>query len=166
MKEIYREELRLTHWWFRVIPVLIIALATVITVMQLGFGIQVGDKPLPNDKIWTIWLASGVVFWLFRSIRLETVINDTGIHVRFFPFSRQFYPWDDIRTITFGKYNPLLDPNNYGVRFLMRSKTYNVQGQYAMELLMKDGRRIVIGTNRPEALDRLLGDELGEFSRQ
>lgn len=166
MKEIFREELRLTHWWFRVIPVLIIVLSTVITVSQLVFGIEIGDKPLPNDKIWTLWLAAGVVLWLFRSIRLETVINETGIHVRFFPFSRQFYSWDEIRTISVGKYNPLLDLNNYGVRFLMKNKTYNVQGKYGIELLLNDGRRIVIGTNRRHEMIHLLRGELNEFSRQ
>lgn len=156
MKELFKEELRATNLWFRWIPWILILLASFITIMQLVFDKTVGDHPLPNDKIWILWVFVVIVSWLMWSMKLVTRITDEGVHVLFYPFSRTMYAWDQIADMQVDKYNPLFDPNNYGIRIFKKSKTYNVEGDSGLEIRLVDGRRIVVGTKQRERLNEVI----------
>ena len=45
----------------------------------------------------------------------------------------------------------------WGIRKIARGWLYNVSGRDAVELTMRDGRRIVLGTDRPQQLAAVLG---------
>jgi len=162
----FREELKVKNWWFRILPWIVLGMAGYITVMQLIFDQPVGDQPLPNSRIWTIWLAGGLVLLTVRMIRLVTILDDTGIHVRFIPFSSRTYLWEEIRNVRISRYDPFLDPNNYGFWLLKRNRTYNVEGRFGLELQCYDGHRIVIGTNRKDELVSVLSSRYPGISRQ
>lgn len=96
---------------------------------------------------------------LFIFARLETKITQESITVHYFPFLRnpRSYPWENIRKATVRKYNPLLGFRGWGVRYRFKGGTaYNVSGQYGLQLEFHDGKRILIGTRKPEQLNEII----------
>jgi hypothetical protein len=96
---------------------------------------------------------------LFASFRLHTRINSTGIYYRFFPFhlKKKALLWDDVATATVRKYSPLGEYGGWGVRYGFKSGTaYNVSGNTGLQLVLKNGKKILIGTLKPEELQTVL----------
>ena len=97
---------------------------------------------------------------LFLLFRLETRISNEGIHVRFFPFhlTYRFYSWETIRLSYVRSYNAIAEYGGWGIRFGIfgKGKAFNVSGNRGLQLEFMDGRKLLIGTNRPEELDKVL----------
>lgn len=99
-------------------------------------------------------ILAALLFWL---VRLETEVRCDGLYVRFFPihiihirFKRfaaedldQYYP----RT-----YKPLLEYGGWGIRFGKNGKAYNVSGKQGVQLVFKNGKRLLIGSQKHHEL--------------
>lgn len=89
-------------------------------------------------------------------LRLETEIRPDGIRVRFFPFHTSFrhYPWEDISQYGIRTYRPLSEYGGWGLRtgFFGRGTAYNVSGNKGLQLEMTNGKKLLIGTAKPEEM--------------
>lgn len=101
-----------------------------------------------------------LVSWLLRASRLETVVRKGEIVVRFVPFhaSDRLYPVDSIVSAEIVTYEPLREYGGWGIRrgFGERGWAYNVRGDQGLRLVLEDGRRVLIGTQRPQELDEAI----------
>lgn len=94
---------------------------------------------------------------------METKIKTEGIYVRFSPFllKHKFYPWEVIQQAYIRQYHPLREYGGWGIRrgVFGHGWAYNVSGNVGIQLIMKDGTKLLIGTRQPhkaaEALKRL-----------
>ena len=93
---------------------------------------------------------------LFRTARLETVVRKESIVVRFVPFHAKdrSYPVHRIRTARVVAYAPIREYGGWGIRrgFGGRGRAYNVRGDRGLRLVLDDGQRVLIGTQRPVEL--------------
>ncbi len=142
-------------------------------------SMPVYEEEQPFDQVW-LWalmgfelvimmialFASGQPLWsaavgfgaitlsmaLLSSIRLRTRIDSEGVHYRFKPFhfKWQTIPWDDIDQIQVRKYSPILEYGGWGIRYSRNGKAYNIRGNMGIQIVRKNGKRILIGTRRPE----------------
>jgi hypothetical protein len=105
----------------------------------------------------TMGLMLVVLLFIF-SMRLDTEIKEEGIYVQFFPFHlrRRFYPKDSIQEIFVREYKPILEYGGYGIRYSFPGKAYNIQGKWGLQLVFKDGRKLLIGTQKVEELEDIL----------
>lgn len=116
--------------------------------------IPFGDKPLSDNGL-LISMAISVVYaigilYLFFSSKLETYITKSGIHVRFFPFMKfKTYNFDDIKRFKIREYRPLLDYGGWGIRIGPAGRAFNVYGKIGMQIVFKDGGKLLIGTQKP-----------------
>lgn len=150
---LFSERQRFTQWW---LWLLIIGLAIhpfIIFYPELATGEPVDFMDFGISFIVTIPLVV-----LFILLRLETRITDEGITVRFFPFQikGREYGWDEIREAHVRKYRPIAEFGGWGIRGLGNNKAYNVSGNMGLQLIFNDGRKLLIGTRKPEQLEASL----------
>jgi hypothetical protein len=125
---------------------------------QLIQGEPWGDKPMSDTEL----LMTGVLFiliclmavWLVYVARLITEVHADGLYVRYVPFHRRFQRFTptDIQAYAVRTYRPLRDYGGWGIRWSRRGKAYNVSGNRGVELELADGKRLLIGSQQPEAL--------------
>lgn len=134
--------------------VLVVAgLAWYAAAFQLGLGEPWGNKPAPDWAVALIWLLFGVGLpVLFWSLRLVTEVRGDGIYYKFFPFQLSFrkIAFPDVRQFEATTYRPLLDYGGWGIRYGLGGKAYNVSGNRGVRLALANGKRLLIGSQRPE----------------
>ena len=125
---------------------------------QAVLGKPFGDNPMPTPGLFVLLLLPLGILALFSYMRLITIIDDSGISIRFVPFDKRFIPWSDIDKAYVRTYSPLLEYGGWGIRFSLkgRSMAYNVSGNKGLQLELKDGRKVLIGTRKAEELEQVL----------
>jgi len=156
----FKEQQRFKQWWIWILIIGITGLMLYFVIQQLILDKQVGDNPAPDVVICFFSILPFLMIWLFLSLKLETEIRKEGIYFRFKPFHRKFkfYPWDNISKYYVRKYRPILEYGGWGIRIGpgKYGKAYNVRGNMGLQLELKNGKRILIGTQKPEELERAL----------
>ncbi|MDT8904012.1 DUF6141 family protein [Anaeroselena agilis] len=161
---IFREEQRFRQLWLWLVVAATAGITWYGFVGQVFMGRPFGDRPASDGALTVIWLLFGIglpVF--FRLLRLVTVVSPAGVHFRFAPFHFSFraLPPADIRSYEARTYRPLLEYGGWGIRSGRGGDAYNVSGDRGVQFVLAGGRRVLIGTQRPEefvaALDKVLG---------
>ncbi len=168
----FKEEQKLDVWWLKIliIALLIVSLEPIYfgLITQLSTGEPWGDKPMSDTgliitAVVVTAVMAGVVFLMFFS-KLSILIRGDGIHVSFFPFFREkiFSP-DKIERYEVRKFKPIAEYGGYGLRYSIRhGKAYNMSGNMGLQLYFNDGKKLLIGTKRSEALKRAMDKLMSE----
>lgn len=158
--KVFIEEQRFNQWW------LIVVLVIPFFAMLVPFLFQ--KEEINNDKetinsIFTILIILITAIGLILSIKLKTRIDEYGIKFRFFPFhfSNKSINWNEIKKVYVRKYNPILEYGGWGLkggRLWNKSKgvAYNVKGDIGIQLELKNGKKILIGTQKGSDVERIL----------
>lgn len=106
----------------------------------------------------TILLLVGL---LFLNLKLKTRIDEKGIYFQFYPihFSYRTIAWNEISTCYVRQYNAILEYGGWGFRISFRQKigrAYNVQGNIGLQIDLKNGKKILIGTQKKEDMQRVI----------
>nr|WKN39898.1 hypothetical protein K4G66_14485 [Tunicatimonas sp. TK19036] len=114
------------------------------------------------------WLSTSSLFlmggiWLVLALlaykaHLFTQINETGIHFQLFPFhfTVQRITWGDIEEMYVRDYDALSEYGGWGLKYGQEGKAYTISGRYGVQLQLADEQRILIGTQRPIELEKLI----------
>jgi hypothetical protein len=99
---------------------------------------------------------------LFYCLRLDTIITEEGISIRFFPFhlSVKKFAWSNLTKSYVKQYSPIADFGGWGLRYAFsgQGKAYNVSGNMGLQIILADGQKILIGTNKPEEITKILNE--------
>jgi len=119
-----------------------------------------------SDNISPIWqnllvlLFVSLIPLLFYLTSLRTIIDKAGISLRFFPFQFKYHsiPWESIKNYEIREYKALREYGGWGIRYAgkEKGKAYNVKGNKGLQLTLKNGNRILIGTQKAELLEAFL----------
>lgn len=155
------ERQRFTQWWIWAIltgPVLLFWYGAF---RQLVLGLPWGTRPAPDAVLFVIWLLGGLLLpGLLLGVHLHTEVRDDGVYVRFAPFQRRFRSWRfvDIGAMAPRDYAPVGEFGGWGVRQGVSGTAYNVKGRKGIQLVLRTGQRVLVGTQRPDrfmaAVDR------------
>ncbi|MDC9722118.1 MAG: hypothetical protein PSN34_05020 [Urechidicola sp.] len=154
--KVFVEEQRFKRWIL--ISVMVIPLVAGIVPLILA------ENEIPefnSEGFWGLTITFSImalVFILILSVRLRTKIDEQGVYYRFFPnnFSEKFIPWHVIDNIYIKKSKSgFFGSGGYGYRmcfFGKRGLIMNLGGQFGIQLELKSGKKILIGTQKqPEA---------------
>jgi hypothetical protein len=157
----FREVQGFRQWWLWVL-LLVAALGTV---GLFGYGIYVqviqgtpwGDRPMSDGGliitgVATTLLTVGMAA-LLLSARLITEVRSDGLHIRFFPMRWKAIPYESIASYQARTYHPIRDYGGWGIRWGREGKAYIVSGDEGLQLLLNDGRKVLIGSQRPQELE-------------
>ena len=160
------QRFRETWIWALVLPVslFIIILFGYGMVKQLILGHPWGGKPM-SDTALAIVGPLAVLFgiglaYLFYSMRLVTEVRSDGLYIRFFPLTHQEIPFGDIKRCEVRTYKPIREFGGWGIRYGKGGKAYNVSGNRGVQLELLHGKRLLIGSGRPEELVRAIEVEM------
>jgi len=133
-------------------------------VQQIVFDKPYGTQPTSDLGITLVLLLTTVITIIMFSIRLDTYVDREGIRYRFFPFhfSSKIFKWDDVSKAYIRKYNPILEYGGWGIRWGVFGKgnAYNVAGNMGLQLELKNGKKLLFGTQKADDLDRVI-EQLG-----
>jgi hypothetical protein len=100
-------------------------------------------------------LGVGLVIWIAR---LDTEVRRDGLYIRYVPFHRNFrrFKAEDLRESYTRPHRPILEYGGWGIRYGWKGKAHNVRGNQGVQLVLRDGRRVLIGSARPAELEAAL----------
>ncbi|MFA5417193.1 MAG: hypothetical protein WC341_01920 [Bacteroidales bacterium] len=139
---------------------------TVLSIFGIAFyrqfvqTIPFGDHPISDEGLLLtsalIMVILGVSGWLLLGSRFQVEIRDTGISLRFWPYmtkTRIIAP-GQISSYEIRTYKPIREYGGWGLRKGVKKTgdAYNVHGNIGLQLVLNGGKRILIGTQRPEAM--------------
>lgn len=154
MKTVFKEEQKITQWW---LWLLLIALGLFIIVglyKQLMLGEPYGSKPMSDLGLIIFAILMFGFIAMFYLITLKTVIDENEIHIHFFPFFKKHLSWQDIDTAEIVNYGFV---GGWGIRISRKyGKVYNIRGNKGLEIRLKSGKKIMIGTQKEDELRQFL----------
>ena len=127
-------------------------------IWQVILGNTFGTNPMSDVGLivtTSLMILFSVVF--LRS-KLETTINSDGVYVRYSPFNLRykFFDWNDISKAYIREYRAIKEFGGTGIRVRLKGKAYIVSGNYGLQLELKNGKKILIGTQYPDEIENEL----------
>lgn len=126
---------------------------------QLVNGKPVGDNPMSDTGLiivggFVILLMIGITA-LFLYMKLITEVDKDGIHFRYPPLinKKKSIFKAEIDSYQIREYNPIKEYGGWGVKQSSKKwgKAYNVSGKTGMQLILKNGTKVLFGTQRGDA---------------
>ena len=166
MKEdiLFSERQRFKQIWLWVLLLGINAVALFGFITQVFFGKTFGDEPASNGELAIVLALVTVISFFMYSFRLDTSILKDGIYYRFLPFQKKFkkIEWQSISKAYVRRYRPLIEYGGWGIRFGPLGTAYNISGNKGLQLVLNSGKKFLLGTQKPEELERVLS-HLGQI---
>ncbi len=153
----YREEQRFQALWMWFILGAVSVIPFIGIFQQIFRGIPFGNNPLSDGGLIVLTLVCILPLLLFSITRLRITIDDECITVNYFPFLRKRFNWSDITEAEVIDYGFV---GGWGIRMFTRHGTvYNVAGSKGLKITLDNGKKYVIGTQKPEELKEYLREE-------
>lgn len=151
---LFSEKQKFRQWWIWIILLTLNGFFLFGIYVQVIGGKQFGDKPMSDGGLIFSALMLLIITLLIARFQLETVLKKDGMYVRFFPFlfKFKFYPWKDISRIYIRQYSPIKEYGGWGIRFGIfgSGKAYNISGNYGIQIIFTDGKKLLLGTQMPQ----------------
>jgi hypothetical protein len=150
---IFTEIQRFRQWWVLLLVLLVAGVSWYGFIQQIVLNKPFGNNPAPDPVMIMIWVIFGLFFpALFYSLKLVTEVRYDGLYVRFFPlqFHSHKISYGEIKNYEIRTYSALKEYGGYGIRYGTKGKAYNVYGNRGIQFEFLDGKRLLIGSQRPE----------------
>ena len=158
---VFEEKQWFNQWW-----VLLINFSVVGLLFYFLYEWYVSDNSVDKiasdnylGQIAVIFMLLLIVGFMFV-LRLKTAIDEVGIHFQFIPFhrGRKSILWNDMAECHTRKYQPILEYGGWGIKPIPKSKdmAYNVKGNMGIQIQLKNGKKLLIGTQKPEEAQTII----------
>ncbi|MDR0371570.1 MAG: hypothetical protein LBH80_06935 [Prevotellaceae bacterium] len=180
--EFYERQSR-KSWWFSAL-IAAVNLPFIYGIFrQIILGKPWGTKPASDTELILITVSILLFTVVMLFSKLETIIDGDGIYFRYFPFNPRykFLSWESISKASIRQYGSMefggagirfqpwknssktatrwlgnLRFNGAGVHHGFKEKAYIVSGKYGLQLELRNKKKILIGTQRPDEIEELL----------
>ena len=144
MKQLFTEKQRFNQWW------LWLLLAVSLAVPAILLFKEASEKSGGFSGL--IIILSVII--LFVVLRMTTVVTKENIQLTYFPFVNKTINLADIETMKVINYGFV---GGWGIRFWTQYGTvYNVRGNKGLHIKFKNGKQLVIGTQKPQELEKVV----------
>ena len=155
---LFDESQRFNQWWIWaiILGVMGVSLYASMETIQMG-------ESLFNWTNFSVIIPVFIIPALFYFLKLKTKVEENGIYVRFIPFhlNEIFISWDQLEECYMRTYSPLGEYGGWGIKYGLggAGKVYNVRGNQGLQLVFKDGSRLLIGTQKPQELQEIVNKQ-------
>lgn len=171
-KTLFKEEQQFRQWWNLLIVIASsvsgIAFSIYALYQQVVLGKQVGNEPAPNAVLVVLIVFVLFFLWFYLRLKLEVWIDNHGIHYRFFPliFKERIISFAEIKKYEIRKYSPLGDYGGWGIKKSIRwGRAYNVSGNTGLQLYLNNGKKVLFGTQKPQAMMYAIDTAMAEIQK-
>lgn len=145
----FKETQKMTQWWLWAI----LLGTTGVVFWEIGAETIARQLSLAefvqSPQLWTSALILILVLVFFYLLSLKTEVDPEKIHIHYFPMWRTHIRLNEVASAEIIKYGFV----GYGIRFSIRYGTvYNAKGNRGLQIVKKNGSKILLGTQRPEEL--------------
>jgi len=148
------EEQRMRQVWLWAIILIGTALIWYAFIKLAIFEIPSGESP---GSYW--WLAAALAFFgialpgFLGWTRLRVLVLRDRVIIDYRPMLRRTIKRESIRRVYVRTYRPIREYGGWGIRIgWSGGRAYNAYGNRGVQLELTDGRKILIGSQRPEDL--------------
>jgi len=138
----------------------------IIIVMTLAVGISgfslremIYEQSLRNILPFLLLIIAGIVIpvtigILFLTLKLQTIVRPDGLYVRFFPIHINYkkFTTEDLSEYYAIRYRPIIEYGGWGIKWGKLGKAFNVSGNWGLQLILKNGKRLLIGSQKADEL--------------
>ncbi len=154
MKTEFKEEQKFNQWWLWLILILMGILPLIGIYKQLILGEKLGDNPMSDISLLIFSIIMFSLVGLFLIMKLKTSIDKNGINMHFFPFIKKSVDWQQIKNVKVVNYGFV---GGWGIRLWTKYGTvYNVKGDKGLEIVLKSGKKFLIGTQKETELSTII----------
>ena len=148
--KVFIENQRFNQWWIHLI--ILIPMFSIVLPLLLNTEKIFSNKDLSNILIPLVIII--LVYSFILSVKLKTRIDEKGIHYQFFPIrlKLKFVPWNDLDECYCRSYRPLSKFGGYSTN----GKALNIRGKWGVQLVFNNGKKLLLGTQKPEDIKRIL----------
>ena len=158
-KTFFHEEQKFAQPWIWV--VLITSITAVIVMVAIGDKKEI--QPENNEEMAALIVGGGILLismigltWLFLKMRLITYIDENGINFRYPPMNNKYRRIlkSEIESYEVREFKPIKEFGGHGIKTgpKRRGKSFTVSGKTGLQLILKNGDKLLIGTQRKEAM--------------
>ena len=114
-----------------------------------------GNPPMSNGGILFLTILIVLVYLRLMTVRLVTELRSGDLSVGMKGLWRKRrVPLVDIQSAAPVEYDPVSEYRGWGIRSGPRGKAYIASGNQAVQLQLRDGSQILVGTQSPQELAR------------
>lgn len=155
MKVLFREVQKFNYWWIWAMLILITLIPSYGIYKQVILGIPFGDNPTSDIGLLVFLIIMLLLLLMFGMIRLTTEFTETFIDIRYFPFLKKRFHFSDIGSMEIVDYGFV----GYGIRLGTSYGTvYNTRGSKGLSIVLNDGKKYCVGTQKPEEIQTVIGN--------
>ena len=149
------ETQRFRQWWVW----LVLILAATVPVVSIFVS---GSSSERTSAVVSLVVGIGVpaiTLGFVLSIKLRTRITSVGVSYQFFPIHLKDSTilWNEIEKVEIRKYQPIKEYGGWGWRHSFQNgRAFNVSGNTGLQLVLKTGKKILIGTQKEEEMRAVL----------
>jgi len=174
----FKEEQKLSQ--FRIYLILILIVSIFLVFIGIAFyedNLNTADNENSVKSLLTAALFVLPVLILITIVKLKmwliVEIRDEGIFYKYVPIIKKFrqIPFEDIERYEIRKYHPLIEYRGWGIRDRgLRKKrkkwgiAYTAKGTTGLQLYLKNSKKILIGTQRKDAIKFAMEKVMKELS--
>ena len=162
--KVFKEEQRFTQTWLIVLLAFSLIVPIVIIIKEI----------MTEDIIVSIKQNIVIIFALIIAItpifffKLTTRIDEKGVYYQFFPFhfSLKLISWNEISKAYIRTYNPISDYGGWGLKggwSKSKGKALNVSGDIGLQLVLKNDKKLLIGTKKSDEIKQVLKTYLNKL---
>ena len=106
--------------------------------------------------IYGIAPAFVIITFMFATMRQTTRVSGEGVQIKSIYFINRVIPFSAIESAAAVTYRPLRDYGGWGFRISGKGKAYNMRGDRGVQLILKDGGRVLVGSQREQELAQII----------
>ena len=153
---IFKEEQTYRGTWVMYL-ILMLELPTLILVSVVMFTSDTADKQEGMIVLTAVFSVMALVMGLIFNIKLETRVDEKGIHYKYFPFVKwRLIENHEIREAGVISFSPLTDHGGWGIKGNKTRKAYTVIGDSGLSIDLGEKKKILIGTQKPKELSEFI----------
>jgi len=133
---------------------------TLLAIWQVGLGHRWANQPMSNAGVigWSIFL--WIVYLRLITVKLVTELRPGELRVRMRGLWRSHrIPLSGVKSVHAITFDPARDWGGYGIRSMRRGTAYIAGGDHGVELEMKNGGVVLIGSRRSSELALAIAKE-------
>ncbi len=150
---LFSEQQTITKWYVWILPVLVLVVCVYVILHQLLLQQAGSTDAIPLNILIVMVLIPCILIVFLRHIRMKVEITSKGILYDVRPFQDGHILWSEVKEIKLIPYTRMalgLAPGG------VSGKAYNISGTHCMQLTKKNGQKILLGTEKPELLRKVL----------